>query len=155
MGLTTKDPPIRRAIAADACALTEIAHAAKRHWGYPERWIEIWRDALTITPDFISIHEVYAASVDGKIAGFSASRSRGESWLDSWVVPGPSHGSRQTVVRPRGWALSPRQVRPRWSLIRPNAEASTGEGDPTSWRSCFAIEGEKRVLRLLASISAP
>ena len=72
MVLTVKDAEIRRATAADATALTEVAHAAKRHWGYPERWIEIWKDALTITPDYISMHEVYVAIVDCKIAGFFA-----------------------------------------------------------------------------------
>lgn len=89
MGLTIKDALIRRATAADALALTEIAHAAKRHWGYPERWIEIWKDALTITPDFISTHEVYLACVDGKIAGFSALvADEGRVWLEHlWVSP--------------------------------------------------------------------
>lgn len=89
MVLTTKDPAIRRATAADARALTEIAHAAKRHWGYPERWIEIWKDALTITSDFISINEVYVASVDGKIAGFSAVvHGDGQACLEHlWVLP--------------------------------------------------------------------
>ena len=31
-------------------ALTQIALAAKRHWGYPERWIEIWSSQLTFSP---------------------------------------------------------------------------------------------------------
>ncbi len=81
--------PIRRATVADAPALTEIAHAAKRHWGYRERWIEIWKDALTITPDFISTHEVYVANVDGKLAGFSAVVVVDDkAWLEHlWVLP--------------------------------------------------------------------
>jgi hypothetical protein len=37
---------IVRAKPEDAETLTEIAHAAKRHWDYPERWIEAWRDIL-------------------------------------------------------------------------------------------------------------
>jgi hypothetical protein len=37
---------IVRAKPEDAAALTQIAHAAKRHWDYPERWIEAWRDIL-------------------------------------------------------------------------------------------------------------
>lgn len=41
---------LRPATPADAAVLTEIAHAAKRHWGYPERWVQLWRAALTITP---------------------------------------------------------------------------------------------------------
>ena len=52
--------------------LTDIAHAAKRHWGYPERWIEHWRDTLTITPDFIADNEVFVARVEDEIVGFYA-----------------------------------------------------------------------------------
>jgi len=42
---------IRRAVPAEAGLLTEIAHAAKRHWGYPENWIRRWKSDLTITPE--------------------------------------------------------------------------------------------------------
>ena len=63
---------IRRATPAEANALTAIAHEAKRHWGYPEKWIEQWRADLTITPEFIANNEVYVAVVNGMIAGCSA-----------------------------------------------------------------------------------
>jgi hypothetical protein len=45
---------IVRAKPQEAEALTEIAHAAKRHWGYPEPWIQNWRDILTMRPEFIA-----------------------------------------------------------------------------------------------------
>jgi len=63
---------IRRAKPEEAAVLTEIAHAAKRHWGYPEDWIEHWKGDLTITPEFISHHEVYVAVTDKEIAGCCA-----------------------------------------------------------------------------------
>jgi len=63
---------IIRAKPEDASALTELALAAKRTWGYPERWIERWRDELTIRPDFIASHETFLTIVDSKIAGFYA-----------------------------------------------------------------------------------
>jgi hypothetical protein len=44
---------------SDAEVLTRVFLAAKRHWGYPERWIERWRESLTITPDFVRRSEVY------------------------------------------------------------------------------------------------
>jgi GNAT superfamily N-acetyltransferase len=80
---------IRQATGADAPELTEIAHQAKRHWNYPERWIEIWKEALTITPDFISNHRVHVACVSDKIAGFSAVVEDGNKvWLEHlWVLP--------------------------------------------------------------------
>jgi N-acetylglutamate synthase-like GNAT family acetyltransferase len=66
------DIQIRRARPDEAAALTEIAHAAKRHWGYPESWIEQWKDDLTITPDFIASNEMYVALNGEEIAGCCA-----------------------------------------------------------------------------------
>jgi GNAT superfamily N-acetyltransferase len=57
---------IRRAVAADADALTALAHAAKRHWQYPEAWIALWRRDLTFPPAFIERYPVYCA-VDGDV----------------------------------------------------------------------------------------
>ena len=63
---------IRRAYPQEAETLTEIAHAAKRHWNYPERWIQQWQTDLTITREFITTNEVFAATIDGEIAGCCA-----------------------------------------------------------------------------------
>jgi N-acetylglutamate synthase-like GNAT family acetyltransferase len=63
------DIQIRRATPDEAAVLTEIAFAAKRHWGYPENWIQQWQADLTITPEFIANHEMYVAMKDGEIAG--------------------------------------------------------------------------------------
>jgi GNAT superfamily N-acetyltransferase len=63
---------IRRAHPDDAEVLTAIAHAAKRHWNYPEDWIAQWKPDLTITPQFISQHEVFVAMVDQVIVGCCA-----------------------------------------------------------------------------------
>lgn len=63
---------IRRATPDEAEALTEIAHTAKRHWNYPEKWMEQWRADLTITPEFVANNEVFVAVVDGDIVGCCA-----------------------------------------------------------------------------------
>lgn len=63
---------IRRARPAEAAVLTEIAHAAKRHWGYPENWIQHWKADLTITPDFIAQNEMYVALREEEIVGCCA-----------------------------------------------------------------------------------
>jgi N-acetylglutamate synthase-like GNAT family acetyltransferase len=63
---------IRRAGPHEAGMLTEIAHAAKRHWGYPEQWIELWRDDLTITPEFIARNEMYVAVIGEEVVGCCA-----------------------------------------------------------------------------------
>lgn len=61
---------IQRAVPEDAATLTEIAFAAKRHWGYPEKWIQLWKEALTIKPEFIANHQTFIVRVDGEIVGF-------------------------------------------------------------------------------------
>jgi predicted GNAT family acetyltransferase len=63
---------IRPALSDEAAALTQITHDAKRHWGYPEHWIQHWQADLTISPDFISNNQVYVAESEGKVIGFYA-----------------------------------------------------------------------------------
>lgn len=80
---------IRRAQPDEADTLTAIAHAAKRHWGYPEEWIEQWKSDLTITKDFIAKNEMFVAIVDDEIAGCGALVFDGsEAELEHmWVQP--------------------------------------------------------------------
>ena len=79
-----------RAVPEDAPHLTAIAFAAKRHWGYPETWIQHWRDALTITPDYIAANPTFVVADErGETLGFAALRKEaGEWWIDHlWVFP--------------------------------------------------------------------
>jgi GNAT superfamily N-acetyltransferase len=80
---------IRAARPEDAAKLTEIAFTAKRHWGYPDRWMESWRDILAVTPEFITGHETFSAVVDGQSVGFYAlGRKDGRLvLLHMWVLP--------------------------------------------------------------------
>lgn len=61
---------IRRALPGDAERLTEIAIAAKRHWDYPDRWIEIWTPFLTFKPEDIQNSIIFKALVGEEVAGF-------------------------------------------------------------------------------------
>ena len=80
---------IVRADPASAPALSALARAAKAHWGYPMSWLEQWRDQLTITPEFISAEETYAAEVEGRIVGFHALLATEQSMRleHLWVLP--------------------------------------------------------------------
>ena len=80
---------ILRATPDDAPKLTEIAFAAKRHWGYPERWIASWTHLLTVEPESITRQETYTAYVDGSPVGFySLSRGQDRMCLEHlWVLP--------------------------------------------------------------------
>jgi GNAT superfamily N-acetyltransferase len=64
---------IRPAALSEAEALTELALAGKRHWGYPESWLESWRGLLTITPDYLAANVVHCAEDEtGRVVGFYA-----------------------------------------------------------------------------------
>ncbi|HEU0013094.1 MAG TPA: GNAT family N-acetyltransferase [Longimicrobium sp.] len=66
------DGRIRPARPDEARALTALAHASKRHWGYPEHWIASWRDALTLTPERIASEPVFVAAEGEDLLGFYA-----------------------------------------------------------------------------------
>lgn len=74
----------------DAHALTQIAHAAKRHWGYPESWIEAWRQILTMRPEFIATNLSYCAIEEDRPVGFYVLTTEDDGiHLDHlWVLPG-------------------------------------------------------------------
>ena len=80
---------IRPAQVTEADQLSSIALAAKKYWGYPDRWIDLWRDQLTITTEYIAAHEVVVACLDQAIVGFYAVIDNGSIWaLDHlWVQP--------------------------------------------------------------------
>jgi GNAT superfamily N-acetyltransferase len=80
---------IRGAFLHEAESLTQIAHAAKRHWGYPESWINHWQADLTISPDYLANNHVFVAESDGQIVGFYALLVRKDkAELDHmWVAP--------------------------------------------------------------------
>ncbi len=61
---------IQKAIPTDNLTLTMIAHAAKKHWNYPDHYYEIWKEELTITEDYIRKHIVYNAIYNQEIVGF-------------------------------------------------------------------------------------
>ncbi len=72
-----------------ASELTEIAISAKRHWNYPDRWIELWTPSLTISTDYILQNETWMAVVNATPIGFySLHRDDEFLWLDNlWVLP--------------------------------------------------------------------
>ena len=80
---------LTRAIPADAAALTRIAQAAKRHWGYSEHWITQWSAALTVTAEFITTHPTVVARIEGQPVGFAALTGLGQQLRleHLWVLP--------------------------------------------------------------------
>lgn len=81
---------IRTATSADVVRLSEIAAAAKAHWGYPPAWLEQWRAALTITPEDLSRWAVRVATdAVGAPVGFAAAAVARPRWTVEhlWVDP--------------------------------------------------------------------
>ena len=78
-----------RARPDDAETLTQIAHAAKRHWGYPETWIAAWRDILTMRPEFIAANVAYIAVENARPVGFYVLTKEPDGLhLDHlWILP--------------------------------------------------------------------
>lgn len=81
---------IRRARPSEASVLTDIAHQAKRFWGYPDEFIQLWRDALTLTPVTLQSCDTFVATEAGRIRGFVALERLDRSTLEIqhlWVLP--------------------------------------------------------------------
>jgi len=80
---------IRRARPAEAGTLTEIAHSAKRHWDYPEGWMEIWAPALTFKPGDVEAADTFAAVLKDELVGFYRLRVHqpGARLEDLWIKP--------------------------------------------------------------------
>jgi GNAT superfamily N-acetyltransferase len=115
---------IQRAQIEHAEALTAIALAAKRQWGYPERWMEIWVPSLTMTPAYIAHHETWMALLDEEpVAFYSLKQDADAWWLDNlWVRPDAmGQGIGATLVR-----HAKRRVR------RVGASALRVESDPNA-----------------------
>ena len=81
---------IRYAVPDDAEALSHIALSAKRYWGYPEGWMEIWRPQLTFSPEYFNENESWVAEVDNQPIAFYTLQDKDENaWIENlWVLPG-------------------------------------------------------------------
>jgi len=79
---------IRPASPGEANALSQIALSAKRHWGYPARWMEIWTPELTFSPNYFEENETWVAEEDHPIAFYTLQERDGNAWIENlWVLP--------------------------------------------------------------------
>jgi len=80
---------IRRVKLEEAETLTQIAIAAKRHWDYPEHWMELWIPQLTFSPAYFEENESWVAELDSEaIAFYTLQEKDGNAWLENiWVLP--------------------------------------------------------------------
>jgi len=79
---------IRRALPEEADALTQMALSAKAHWGYSERWMEIWTPQLTFSPDYFRENETWVAEIGYQVAFYTLQERDGIAWIENlWVLP--------------------------------------------------------------------
>jgi GNAT superfamily N-acetyltransferase len=151
---------IGRASPGDADALTRIAFAAKRYWGYPERWISHWSESLTITPAFVRDNEVFAAVVGGEPFGFYALAGTGHElelehlWVSpAWIGSGAGRLLFEHAVD-RAASRGAKHVE---IEADPNAEGFyLRMGARRAGENVYEIEGQRRVLpRMLVELSKP
>jgi GNAT superfamily N-acetyltransferase len=133
--------------------LTRIAIESKRHWGYPEAWIQIWTPQLTISSEYILENETWLASINDEPAGFySLKKENGTWWLDHlWVRPeamGQGVGAtlfRHAMMRCRAWGGSSLMIE-----SDPNAEGfyqKMGAVKVEERRS--EVDGQPRILPVM------
>lgn len=78
---------VRKANDTDYEILTDISFAAKRYWNYPEEYMDIWKNELTITPEYIHQNIVFVAEVSATIIGyFSIVEIREDIWAGKVFV---------------------------------------------------------------------
>lgn len=110
---------------ADAGLLTQISFISKRHWKYPEAWIEHWRETLTVTPDYVRRHAVYKLEKEDRIIGF-CSVEKHPDYLEIghlWLMPDYiGQGIGRFLLDQTLQAVAPPGVRIRVEAD-PNAEA--------------------------------
>ena len=83
------DLQITRVDPEQAELLTQIALAAKGHWGYPEHWMQVWQPQLTFTPAYFEEHESWVAELARAPIAFYTLLERDRiAWIENlWVAP--------------------------------------------------------------------
>ncbi len=80
---------IRRALPEEADMLSQIAFAAKSHWGYPKRWMELWKPQLTFSPEYFEENESWVVEINGApVAFYTLLEQHRHAWIENlWVSP--------------------------------------------------------------------
>ena len=134
-------------------ALTEIAHRAKAHWGYPDEWMRLWRDELTIPSAYLDRAVVNVARIATQPVAFYALiplEERPQDWeLEHlWVSPASMGlGIGRVLVTHAIREVAGRGGRSMFILSDPHAESFYhGMGAHTIGRREAFVAGHERWL---------
>lgn len=92
--MTTKGYPIvvRLAKQEEIEFLTQESFRAKASWGYPDTWLKIWTDELTVTQEMISDWITFVIEVDGLVVGcWARSPIQSETTSPGVLFVAPEH----------------------------------------------------------------
>lgn len=146
-------PGVGRATPQDAPALTEIAHAAKRYWGYPESWIQRWRSELSLDGRYVTAHPVFTIRQDRAPIGFAAIipyPDQAAPWelAHLWVLPDHTGRGWGRMLLTRAAAEARRLHAPAMRILSdPHAEGFYRRmGAATIGRVAASMDGTERWL---------
>jgi len=60
----------RNAVPEEAESITQLTLDSKRYWGYPEEYITIWTDEMTIRPSYIEKNMIVVAEENSELLGY-------------------------------------------------------------------------------------
>jgi len=144
---------IRPALPEEADILSHIAFSAKAHWGYPKRWMEIWKPQLTFSPEYFEANESWVAEKDHTpIAFYTLQQKNSNAWIENlWVLPekiGRGVGRKLFLH-----ALSRSRLRGQLNLqleANPNALGFYEKmGMSKIGESRYEVEGQPRILQIM------
>ena len=78
-----------KALPGDHQELTDISHRSKRYWNYPEEYMLLWREDLTVMPDYIAAHKVFKLIIKNKVIGFCSLEEKTDRIEIGhfWIIP--------------------------------------------------------------------
>lgn len=91
---------IRKARSEEAALLTELGLASKAVWNYPQSYMEIWRDELTISPEDIEKNCFYVYEDEGELRGYCSLIRLEEKLEIAATVLEPGYWLEHLFVRP-------------------------------------------------------
>lgn len=73
----------------DIPILNDISVKSKKYWGYPQEWIDNWKDDLEVRTEHFSEYLIFKIVVEKEIAGFCAISENEENYdiEHLWILP--------------------------------------------------------------------
>lgn len=114
----------RLAIKTDLPILNQISVRSKSHWGYPQDWIENWKEDLKVTEKDLQEQTITVGELDNRLAGFCAIQEFPDRYeiMHTWLLPefmGKGFGKRLLEVALNNAVIDPKPI---IVVSDPNAE---------------------------------